>query len=161
MTTQRLNIHFLTVWFNETSDYFMDYDYRFYPTRHVENKNTGVQKLFFERTFRKEIPYFNLINMMTDILSNKHTARVPLVYVLRDLLNKHKEPLQKDWKEEWEEDWKVEIKDDGALVLNNGSKNYLFGECKEKDHNRNISGYLLAVSESFKESQTVEFYKLA
>ena len=52
---------------------------------------------------------------LKDVLSHGHTARVPLVYILRDLLN------CRDKKS-----WTVKIKDNGALVLYDGSEEYLF-----------------------------------
>ena len=176
MTTQRLNIHFLTVLFNETSDYFTSYDYNFYSLSHA---NFSIR-----RHFHNEIPHFNKSDM-DEIFSHGHTARVPLVYILRDLLNKHKKPLQKDWKEDWEEDWKVEIKDNGSLLLSNGSQEYSFhalnlglydlydevstyeeiqekideeykGYCEDK----NVNGHFVAVLDNFLLLQTVKFYKL-
>ena len=93
---------------------------------------------------------------LKDVLSHGHTARVPLVYILRDLLKKLSQ-----------KDWKVEIEDNGALVLYKGSEKYLFHavkndseiEGKIKEHqNLNIPHHFFAVLDQFETSQTVKFY---
>ena len=95
-----------------------------------------------------------------EIFSNGHTARGILVYVLRNLLNYGDN----------KKSWTVEIKDNGALVLSNRSKKYLFHAVKNKEEiereiekyqDLNIPHHFFAVLEQFKTSQTVEFYKFS
>ena len=70
---------------------------------------------------------------LKDVLSHGHTARVPLVYILRDLLNYRDN----------EKSWTVEIKDNGALVLSNRSKKCLFHAVKNKEEiEREIEKYI-------------------
>ncbi|MBO6085663.1 MAG: hypothetical protein J6P19_04625 [Acetobacter sp.] len=97
---------------------------------------------------------------LKDVLSHGHTARVPLVYILRDLLN------YRDNKKSWT----VEIKDNGALVLSNRSEKYLFHAVKNKEEiereikkyqDLNILHHFFAVLEQFKTSRVVNFYYCA
>ena len=91
---------------------------------------------------------------LKDVLSHGHTARVPLVYILRDLLN------CRDKKS-----WTVKIKDNGALVLYDGSEEYLFHAVKNEEEiereikKYNIPHHFFAVLDQFETSQTVKFYK--
>ena len=98
---------------------------------------------------------------LKDVLSHGHTARVPLVYILRDLLNCRDN----------EKSWTVEIKDNGALVLSNRSKKCLFHAVKNKEEiereiekyialNIHIPCHFFAVLDQFESSKTVKFYKI-
>ena len=91
---------------------------------------------------------------LKDVLSHGHTARVPLVYILRDLLNYRDN----------EKSWTVEIKDNGALVLYNGSEEYLFHAVKNEEEiereikKYNIPHHFFAVLDQFETSRVVNFY---
>ncbi|MBO6090625.1 MAG: hypothetical protein J6P00_00155 [Acetobacter sp.] len=143
-----------------------------YATVTIKPNETSIIGL----CYLQETPFKLLVKAkdLKDILSHGHTARVPLVFFFRDLLNKYKKPLQKDWE--------VEIESNGRLLLNYGKDKYSFhafnfnGEkITEKDLQSFVKGeeevltsanakhcnnHFVAVLDDFLLSQTVKFYKI-
>lgn len=91
--------------------------------------------------------------LLLDILPNAHIARVPLVYILCNLLN-IRDPIL--------EDWEVKTTYKGELLLKNSSQEYPFHAVKAISEMYSIQYYKIeyfAVVGEFLRYKKIIFYK--